>query len=421
MKILIGGDQYPEYINGAATFTDRLARGLASRGHQVSVVWPSADGAPRTYAEGGIDFHRLRSFRWPRSHGFRVSDPRTSAGKVRSILDSVRPDLVHVQSHLLLGRQLARAAVQASCPLVATNHFMPENLLDHAPLIGRSHPVVSWCAWRDLAQVYGQADLVTAPTPRAVELLAEAAGLTAEAISCGIDPGRFWSPELTTPTNVIPTVLFVGRLETEKRVGELLHAFAGLPGDVPARLHVVGTGTQRHRLQTLSDSLGLAGRVTFAGRVDDRELAAAYRSADVFCMPSTAELQSLATLEAMSAGQPVIAADAMALPHLVAGGRNGYLFTPGHTEQLTGHLATLLSRPALRRRMGLVSRTMAEQHSVGHTLDSFEARYTELCSRRADAVFGEVGADHRPPFARRYDRPGAVGTSQVGERDDVAA
>lgn len=382
MKILIGGDQYPEYINGAASFTDRLARGLARRGHQVSVVWPSADGAPRTYTDEGVEVHRLRSFPLPRTNGFRFSDPRSSGRTISAVLDTVRPDVVHIQSHVLIGRQLARAAVEASYPLVATNHFMPENVLDHAPFIGRSNPVVSRWAWNDLASVYGQADLVTAPTPRAVQLLETAAGLTAEAVSCGIDPDRFWEPDRTTPSNVIPTVLFVGRLETEKRIDELLHAIAALPPSVPARLHLVGTGTQHHQLRALTAALGLADRVTFAGRVDDAELAAAYRSADVFCMPGTAELQSLATLEAMSAGKPVVAADAMALPHLVDESRNGYLYPPGDTATLTSRLATLLSQPALRRRMGQTSRTMAQQHSVDLTLDTFEARYAELGSRR---------------------------------------
>jgi phosphatidylinositol alpha 1,6-mannosyltransferase len=255
---------------------------------------------------------------------------------------------------------------------------MPENVLDHVPFLDRSNAAVGRWAWRDLAQVYGQADLVTAPTPRAVDLLRTAAGLTAVAISCGIDPDRFWRSDRTTPTNAIPTVLFVGRLETEKRIDELLRAFAGLPCSVPARLHIVGTGTQHDQLVSLANTLGLGDRVTFAGRVEDAELVAAYCGADIFAMPGTAELQSLATLEAMSAGKPVIAANAMALPHLVTDGHNGYLYTPGRTEQLTDHLTTLLTQPALRRRLGSASRSIAERHSIGQTLDAFEAHYARL-------------------------------------------
>jgi phosphatidylinositol alpha 1,6-mannosyltransferase len=378
MKILIGADQYPEYINGAAGFTDRLSRGLATRGHQVTVLWPSAVGPPSSYTEAGRDIHRLRSFPLPRSNGLRVSNPRSSGRTIAAVLEDVRPDVVHIQSHMLLGRQLARAAVRGGYPLVATNHFMPENVLDHVPFLSRSNAMIGRWAWRDLARVYGQADLVTAPTPRAVELLRTAAGITAVAISCGIDPDRFWQSDRATPINAIPTVLFVGRLETEKRIDELLRAFVGLPSSVPARLHIVGSGTQHHQLIALANTLGLADRVTFAGRVEDAELVAAYRSADIFAMPGTAELQSLATLEAMSAGKPIVAADAMALPHLVTPGHNGYLYTPRRIDQLTDHLTTLLTQPALRRRLGAASRSVAERHSIDQTLDAFEAHYARL-------------------------------------------
>ena len=54
----------------------------------------------------------------------------------------------------------------------------------------------------------------------------------------------------------------------------------------------------------------------------------------VFAMPSIAELQSIATMEAMASGLPVVAANAMALPHLVHDGENGYLFEPGDIDGL---------------------------------------------------------------------------------------
>jgi len=122
-----------------------------------------------------------------------------------------------------------------------------------------------------------------------------------------------------------PTVLFVGRMDQEKRVDELVRAFAALPPELPAALEVVGDGARREEWAALAAGLGLGERVRFRGFVSEEELLAAYARAAVFVMPGVAELQSLATLEAMAAGTPVIAADAMALPHLVRPGRNGGL------------------------------------------------------------------------------------------------
>src|SRR5690606_41759864 len=74
-------------------------------------------------------------------------------------------------------------------------------------------------------------------------------------------------------------------------------------------------------------------RVRFLGFVPEEDLPLVYRAADAFAISGIAELQSIATLEAMASGLPVVAADAMALPHLVHVGRNGYR-SEEHTSEL---------------------------------------------------------------------------------------
>jgi len=189
-------------------------------------------------------------------------------------------------------------------------------------------------------------------------------------------------------------VLFVGRLEQEKHVDELLRAFARLPASLGARLEVVGMGSLRPALTALAATLGLGASVRFLGAVDDDALLAAYARADVFVMPGTAELQSIATLEAMAAGLPVVAADAMALPHLVRPGVNGRLHAPGDVAGLADDLAALLADPALRARLGRASRTIAETHALGATVAAFEDRYARLAAT-SDATRARVRAADR--------------------------
>ena len=295
-------------------------------------------------------------------------------------MSAARPDVVHVQSHFAVGRSLIQAARTAGVPVVATNHFMPDNVLPHVPLLRHAPAVAGRVAWDDLARVYRQADALTVPTRRAVQLLAAATDLPpARAISCGIDLARF-HPGLDAAPHA-PTLLFVGRLEQEKHVDELVHALSLVPADHGVRLDVVGTGSLRPQVQGLTRRLGLQDRVTFHGAVTDDDLLAAYRRADVFVMPGTAELQSLATLEAMAAGKPIVAADAMALPHLVADGDNGYLYSPGDVRGLSLALTRLLDEPPTRRRMGERSTQKARQHSLDATVDAFEDVYRHLVGR----------------------------------------
>ncbi len=381
LRVVIGADTYSPDVNGAARFAQRLAAGLVGRDHEVHVLAPSSDGPPSTRVEDGVTVHRLVSYSTPFHRGFRVSTPWAIRPRASALLDEVQPDLVHVQCHFLVGRFLTTQAERRGIPVVATNHFMPENLFGHLRIPRFLQRPAARRAWVDLARVYGRAVMVTAPTPRAVQLLVEEAGLTAAVpVSCGIDLARY---RRSTPRPDGPaTVLYVGRLDEEKRVDELLRAFAGLPDRAPehrnARLEIVGHGACRATWEALAERLGIADRVHFAGFVSEQDLLDAYARADLFCMPGIAELQSIATMEAMAAGLPVVAADAMALPHLVLPGRNGWLYPPGDVNALTNRLAQLLADPSLRALMGEESVEIAAGHEMGATLARFEAIYSAV-------------------------------------------
>jgi glycosyltransferase involved in cell wall biosynthesis len=78
----------------------------------------------------------------------------------------------------------------------------------------------------------------------------------------------------------------------------------------------------------------------------------------------------------MASGLPVVAADAMALPHLVDG--NGYLYQPGDVVALARHLATVLADDGLRARLGKASRELALTHDDQASLARFERIYDEV-------------------------------------------
>lgn len=382
MKIMLGSDTYPPDVNGAARFTERLATGLAARGHEVHVVAPSWLGPAAREEINGVTVHRIVSHRWPLHEKFRICLPWQANPATAALVRALAPDLVHVQAHFVVGRGLSIAADHAGVPLVATNHFMPENLVEQARIPKRMQELAARIAWRDVGRVFGRADLVTAPTPRAVELLERSTSLVgAEAISCGIDVETYSRATERADVHEPPRILFVGRLDQEKRVDELIRAVAMLPAGVDYRVDVVGDGTCRKAWTALAAELGVSHKINFLGFVSETELLEAYGRSDVFCMPGVAELQSLATLEAMAAGKPVVAANAMALPHLAHPGRNGFLYTPGEVPELSLHLQRLLQNPDLRARMGERSREIVAGHALANTLDAFEEVYARATAR----------------------------------------
>ena len=114
LTVLIGCDTFPPNVNGAANFASRLAAGLVERGHKVHVVAPAASRRFGTFLEShdGATFtvHRLKSYRWYPHDWLRYALPWRIQRNAAGILDAVKPDVVHIQSHLLVGRGLAQQA-----------------------------------------------------------------------------------------------------------------------------------------------------------------------------------------------------------------------------------------------------------------------------------------------------------------------
>jgi glycosyltransferase involved in cell wall biosynthesis len=391
LRVVVGADTFPPDINGASRFAERLAGGLAGRGHEVHVLCPATRARSTAETAGSLTVHRVASRRTPFHPTFRVCPPWAALRAAADLLDDVRPDVVHVQAHFLLGRGLVRAAAKRGVPVIATNHFMPENLYGHAHIPHWLRVAAAAVGWWDLRRVFAVARTVTAPTPSAVRLLAQHGVPGAVAVSCGLDIARFHRqrPAVLVASEDVSArrVLFVGRLDEEKRVDDLLRAVAFLheqvaDRDADIRLEIVGDGSRRTAWENLAASLGVRERVHFHGFVPEHALVAAYTRCDVFCMPGIAELQSLATMEAMAAGKPVIAADAMALPHLVLPGRNGWLYPPGDVPALAGHLLYLLTDPDSRARMGAASRQLIAEHTLDRTLDTFESLYHQAVDHR---------------------------------------
>lgn len=384
VRVLIGADTYAPDVNGASYFAQRLAEGLRS-GHEVHVVTAARSARSHSQRRDGIVEHRVRSLPVVRRRGFRFCPPIGLVAAAGRILDDVRPDVVHVQSHLFLGRALLAAARERGLPTVATNHFMPENLSHYLPVRGTLQDRLQRWAWADAVRVVTRADVVTAPTPYAAELL-ESVGVPGpvRAISCGTDLSRFRTAEAADfraryGIGRRPTVAFVGRLDREKNLDVLVRALPAVCRRVPdVALLLVGTGDQRRRLESLAASLDVADAVILTGFVDDADVPAAYAAADVFVNAGTAELQSLSTLEAMASGLPVVGADFAALPHLVRDAHNGYLFPPGDAVTLAERLVALLADPVRARLMGRRGRTLVERHDAAATVAAFEAVYREV-------------------------------------------
>ena len=378
LRILIGADTFVPEINGAAIFAARLAAGLVKRGHDVHVMAPAATRKHGTWTEmiegEPVTMHRLYSWRWYPHPWLRFALPWRIEQNSARVLDEVKPDVVHFQSHIVVGRGLSNQAQKRGIRIIGTNHFMPENMLEHSLFPKFTWEAASKAAWRAAARSFARAEAVTSPTRKAADFLEKNIGnRRVIAISCGIDMHNY-TPNMEPRTENL--ILFVGRITGEKQLDKLVKAFATLDPALDARLELVGGGDQEGALRSLANSLGVKDRVKITGYATEEYLRNALTRATVFAMPSIAELQSIATMEAMASGLPIVAANAMALPHLVHDGDNGFLFEPGNVPEFAERLTEVLTMPEDQLlKLKKASLKIVAAHDINGTLDTFERLY----------------------------------------------
>jgi glycosyltransferase involved in cell wall biosynthesis/gas vesicle protein len=402
LKVVMACDTFAPDINGAARFAERLASGLVGHGHEVHIIAASTDSTHgsriETHDGSRMMVHRMRSHRVPQHKTLRWTQPIGLTSEIGKILRKVKPDALHIQSHLLMGRFAVQAAKGSGLRMIATNHVMPENLIKYSLLPKFTHKAAMRITWADAGRILRKMDALTTPTRRAAELLENAAGVTGVlAISCGIDASRFANETPTTNKN--PRFLFLGRLDDEKRIHILLQAVAKLTKHPNVIVELVGDGGERENLSRLATELGIADRVIFTGHISDQNLPAAYERCTAFVMPSIAELQSIATMEAMASGRPVIAADAMALPHLVHDGDNGYLFPPDDADALADRLRLILNADQQElNRLSENSLHLIQSHDIERTIRIFENLYVGI--RDESSTSDDNSPDYMQPIGK---------------------
>jgi len=388
MKILLATDTYYPDVNGAAYFTYRLPTALAKKGHNVFVMCPSRSFKNTVSNDKGVTVYGIRSISTPVYRTFR-SSPLFISRTITGVVKQISPDIVHIQNHFLIGKEALSAAKKLGIPVMGTNHFMPENLVHHLHLPRIAEKWLQKFAWSQFVRIFAQLDFVTTPTKTAVALL-EKAGLNKDVvpISCGIDLERFkptndglyLKRSFAVPINR-PVLLYVGRLEKEKRIDIILRALPNILRVTSAHLVLAGIGKEKQKLEELTERLGVQKAVTFAGFVPDKDLQNIYGIADLFVTAGIAELQSIVTMEAMASGLPVVAVNAMALPELVHDGENGYLFSDGDSQMLAEKVIAILSNQAMRARMSKKSLEIISDHDINKVIEKYESMYNEIINR----------------------------------------
>lgn len=406
MRIMLCTTTYLPELNGQAIFTANLARGLAARGHQVWVVRPGSGFRFTQIANENVKVINLPAVRLSFIH----KDLRLAVGYQRvlqRLFEQVRPDVVHVQDPSPFCQSAVGEARRRGIPSIATHHPGPEIT---APYFARLplpfKRTMEAIGWRFVAHHLNRTDAVSVPSRSSAQMLAtHGVHRPAQPVSCGIRLNEFTPPSEFDRRKILENFglpadmvigLYVGRVDVEKRVDVLIKGLAVLQ-DEQFHLAIAGNGASLPQIKRLIEKYGVEQRVHLLGNVPHGELPALISAADLFLMPGDAESFSIATLEAMACGKPVLAAHASALPELISHLQNGYLFQPKNPQSAAEGIRWLLENRAGWAEMGQISRKRAEQHRLENTLQRYEHLY-RYTRPQSIAQRARRSVERRPAF-----------------------
>jgi glycosyltransferase involved in cell wall biosynthesis len=178
-----------------------------------------------------------------------------------------------------------------------------------------------------------------------------------------------------TKQNPVPHLLFVGRLAAQKNLSLLIEAVSQM--QTSALLDIVGEGELRENIETLIQKYGLHN-VKLHGQKTGRELLELYKSADIFVLPSLKEGVSLAMLEALAAGLPVVASDLPEIRPIL--GECGVLIQEPTATNYAKALDILLSNGETMQNLSTLSVQKAHSYSWENVLNSIEDVYKGILS-----------------------------------------
>ncbi|MBS1665894.1 MAG: glycosyltransferase [Bacteroidetes bacterium] len=380
MRILFVSDTYYPHINGVYYFVCRIGPLLQEKGHQVAVIAPSETTHLSHKKIDGLDVYGVPSLPVLYYPKVRFAIPVNLKSNVKKLIEQFKPDIIHIQDHFPIGKAVVEVNKKWGIPIIGTNHFMPENLT--AMLRSETWKRrVTQILWSGFSKVYNHLSLVTTPTETGANLIRSRLKPEVLAISSGIDLEMFNPHGDTTEVRKKyaipdkPILLYVGRVDPEKNLDEVLHAVALALKKIDFRFVIVGKGIKKAALEKLAIELGIADRVIFTGFVPDADLPYFYKMGRSFIIASIAELLSLATLQAMASGLPIIAVNAGALHELVRDQSNGFLFKSGDIPAIEHCICEIIERDDLFKKMSEKSLEYIVKHDIRNTLRSFEKIY----------------------------------------------
>ena len=334
---------YKPNVNGVVRSVSSFRDAFTRMGHNVFVFAQES----RDYEDSEPFIFRYPAVKIPTVDYSAVLPVSRS---INNCLPILKLDVIHSNHPTLLGDLAADKAKELDLPLVFTFHTRYDMYSHYVPFSqGFAKDIIT----RGVTRYLKKCNHIVTPTESIRQMLLDfGVRGSVTAVPTGIDLRPYQEADGQPIREKYgwgqdKVLVSIGRMAPEKNWTTLLDAVAQVNkrrDDV--RLVLIGSGPQAKDLEKYADKLGIGERVQFTGLVPMDDIPSYLKAADMFVFASISETQGLVTMEAMSAGLPVVAVDATGTSDEMTDGEQG-LLTENDSSALAQAILKVLGDPAL--------------------------------------------------------------------------
>ncbi|MCK5123551.1 MAG: glycosyltransferase [Candidatus Pacebacteria bacterium] len=380
MKIGMFINYYTPSKGGMETSVINLSRGLEKAGHEVFIFAPEYPN----YKDENKNIFRYKSFRFNYGGYFYVI-PLPFISKAEEVVRNLNLDIIHSHQPYSLGSEALKFSKKLNVPLVFTYHIKYEDYSHYVPLIPEA---ISKKYIRKITTKYSnQCNKIIAPSTAIKKMLVDR-GIESsiDIIPSGININNFkkdtgQKDEIRKKYNIkSDEILLITacRLTKEKNLEFLVKSFAKIKQKYSAaRFMIVGDGAVKKDLEKIAEELGIKNSIIMTGLVDRAEIVGLYQASDIFVFASKTETQGLVAVEAMAAGNPVVAIKASGIEDMVKNNEDGFL-TSESEEEFSESVLKIINDKSLRKQMSAQAKINSERFSISPWIRKVVGLYNKL-------------------------------------------
>lgn len=357
MKVLLAATS--SMVGGVKSYIDGLKKGLEHKKYEARIVFPP-EVTNLTKLMIGIKVVGNRD-RGRKELNMWVQEKLYE--RIKSLINEV--DIFHAQDALTVGCLIEN---YLNVPIVLTVHGP---ISREAEMLGKGSPEYLKYLKEQEREAYERASVIIAVDTVQKQIMCDDFGIKPEKIKViynGVDASFFVPSDDFKVSETNPYFLVPRRLVPKNGVQTAIEAMNYIKPNI--RLWIAGDGPERERLKKLAFELGIKDRVRFLGWVDKKKMVQLMNQASGIIVPSipvngVIEASSIAALEGMSVGKPVIASKIGGLREIIKDKETGFLFEAGNAKELAEIMEYIVHNPDTVKKIGENARNhVMENHSI---------------------------------------------------------